>query len=724
MKKYLKSIDWIRVFSCLAVLFYHLNLLNMGYLAVCSFFVISGYLTTKNALEKDNFSFLEFYRNRFLKLYVPVIVIVFLTLFVVSFFPSLVWQNLKPETTSILLGYNNFWQLSANLNYFTKVLSSPFIHFWYVAILLQFDLIFPFFFSFLKKLGEKIHSIIPVIVPFFLAILSFVFFFYQSLRGEEMFSYYHTFTRSFSLLFGVSLGFIHFHYGPILPKWKNVLVKKLIFTSYFLLLLLFFVVPFFSQDFEMLIISFLTCRLIDYGTCFSHEKINGFIKWISAISLEIYLVQYPVIYFSNSLFSSFFFKLFGELLLIFLLAIFFHFLFDFKNQKGSYVRTILICLFLPILCYGGYTYLISKDYTEEIKSFEVELAQKEAMVLKKQEEYQKKKENEEQNYQNTLNDMMKDSENLDEVVQNIPVVGVGDSVMLGAIDSLYEMFPNGYFDAQISRTAWVVNNILVDLKNKNLLSDTVILNLGVNGDCSMECKEEILNTLQGKNVFWINIPNSMNDSLHVNEKLEDLKTTHDNLTIIDWNQASLNHPEYFRADKVHLTKEGMDVYTKLIYDAIYQKYKEKQEEETTKFLEEHEKNQKNKITFYGNDLLLNTYEELSTFYPDANFIISKENSVANIKKELEEKKKEMNYHLVFLFDDQVSFTEKDFLEMEKIMEGYEVTWFSFSFLENEKMKYIDLSSFFTYDDFLFDRIHLNQAGNEKLIQFIQQNISL
>ena len=45
-KEYFKKLDFIRIISCLLVLLYHLNLLKGGYLAVCSFFVLTGYFTT------------------------------------------------------------------------------------------------------------------------------------------------------------------------------------------------------------------------------------------------------------------------------------------------------------------------------------------------------------------------------------------------------------------------------------------------------------------------------------------------------------------------------------------------------------------------------------------------------------------------------------------------------------------------------------------------------
>ena len=146
-KKYYKNLDLIRVLLCIGILLYHLNILKGGYLAVCAFFVLSGYLSCKSLFRKEKISLKDYYISRLLKIYLPLLLVVFISISVISFIPSINWLNLKPETTSVLLGYNNFWQLSANLDYFARHVNSPFIHLWYIAILLQFDLIFPFIFS-------------------------------------------------------------------------------------------------------------------------------------------------------------------------------------------------------------------------------------------------------------------------------------------------------------------------------------------------------------------------------------------------------------------------------------------------------------------------------------------------------------------------------------------------------------------------------------------------
>ena len=55
--KYYKYIDIIRVILLISVLLYHLNILKGGYLAVCSFFVLSGYLSIVSLFNKKKINF-------------------------------------------------------------------------------------------------------------------------------------------------------------------------------------------------------------------------------------------------------------------------------------------------------------------------------------------------------------------------------------------------------------------------------------------------------------------------------------------------------------------------------------------------------------------------------------------------------------------------------------------------------------------------------------------
>ena len=156
-KKYFKNIDFVRLFACIMILLYHLGIVKGGYLAVCTFFVFSGYFSCISLFNKEKVSLKEYYSNKILRLYLPLIVVVFISITCTSLF-SKTWLNLKPESTSIVLGYNNYWQLSSSMDYFSSHINSPFIHLWYIAILLQFDLIFPYIFMLLKKVGDKFNK--------------------------------------------------------------------------------------------------------------------------------------------------------------------------------------------------------------------------------------------------------------------------------------------------------------------------------------------------------------------------------------------------------------------------------------------------------------------------------------------------------------------------------------------------------------------------------------
>ena len=157
-KKYYLRLDIVRVIACMLVLLYHLEIIKGGYLAVCTFFVLSGYLVCMSALNKEKFSIKKYYLNRIKKIYIPLLVVVFCTVIVARFSPNIRWVNLKKETISVLFGYNNFWQLSANLDYFTRNINSPFTHLWYISILMQFDLIFPIIFVILRKIDKKVKD--------------------------------------------------------------------------------------------------------------------------------------------------------------------------------------------------------------------------------------------------------------------------------------------------------------------------------------------------------------------------------------------------------------------------------------------------------------------------------------------------------------------------------------------------------------------------------------
>ena len=724
-----KEINIIRVIACLAVLLYHFQVLKGGYLAVCVFFTLSGYLSCLSAFKKEDFSLKKYYLNRLQKLYLPLILVVFLSIAVVQLLPDLLWLNLKPETTSILFGYNNFWQLNANLDYFARHIDSPFIHLWYIAILFQFDLIFPFLFMILRKIGDKVNRNISCYLTIALSIISAGYFYVASMNSNIMFTYYHTLSRIFSLLFGVALAFWQHYYKTIIPK-KNTNINKIIFTIYiFILIILFITIDAQSKYFvgAMIISSLITCRLISYAGE-TNSKLSLFdktIKFLSNISYGIYLVQYPIIFLFQSIDLNLYLEILLMIILIILIAWLLQQILDFKSKKNIGINIFRI-LILIISLFGLYKYIIAKDYSDEMKELEEQLNQNQLVISEKQKEYDEKIKQEKEDWLATLDDLENGEEKLKNIVSELNVVGIGDSVMLGAVKKLYQTFPNGYFDAATSRTAWVAKDIIINLKKRNLLGDPIIFNLGANGDCSEKCKNQLIKEIGDRDIFWVNVTNKK--QIHINERLNLLENKYENFHVIDWQALSKNHPEYFISDKIHLTESGKTALAKAIYDEIYQLYLERYEKEKQEIIIKYEEEQKKKKTFYGNSLLLNAFDYLENL-KDEEFIIDAEFSFTTLKEKLKEAKtnNNLNHNVILVFDSKVNFTEEEYQELIEICKEHKMYIVAASeesllTLENISLENIEIINFYqeikNNNYLMFDKVHLTKEGNEALSQIL------
>lgn len=729
-KKYFHRLDIVRLLACIGVLLYHLNILKGGYLAVCVFFVLSGYLGCISAFKKEKFSILNYYKTRFVHIYLPLLIVVFSSIVVISLIPSINWLNLKPETTSVILGYNNFWQLSANLDYFARHINSPFMHLWYIGILLQFEIIFPLIFILFKKIGNKIGKYMPCVITIVLGLASAVYFYISSLNGNTMSVYYNTFTRVFSLFFGVFLGFIHSYYGqPVFKLFKNKIVSALMFSFYLIgIIILCIFIPADSKYYavSMIGVSILSLRLIDYAVVFANTKSTVFdkvVKFLASISYEVYLVQYPVIFLTQYMNIASYLKIPFIIVTTLIISIVIHFATTFKNTKSGIkiFKGFVLVVLLALTSYGVYKYVITEDHTKEMKALEEQLNQNEKMVEEKQAQYAAKLKEEEDNWKAMLEDFENGESKVAEMVINLPIVCVGDSVMLGAAQNLYNKFPNSYVDAKVSRTAWVLNDILIDLKNSDMLGEPIVLNLGANGRAPDSVKIPIMKTIGDRKVFWVNVTNDAD--VNVNADLVRFAKDYPNLYIIDWESISRGHSEYFYSDGIHLTGSGRIAYTNAVYDAIYKVYLDEFNAKKEELLKKHDEEQKNKISFYGNDVLINSFEKIQEKLETANFTTSKEYTFESLKKQLSSdiENKSLAYNVVFVFDKNFNLTKTEYLELIKLCENHQIYIVNTNIKEltfdDENVKVIDF-----YDEMkanlMVDGIHLTEDGNKLLSEII------
>ncbi|HEY7467250.1 MAG TPA: acyltransferase family protein [Dehalococcoidia bacterium] len=156
------------------------------------------------------------------------------------------------------------------------------------------------------------------------------------------------------------------------------------------------------------------------------------------------------------------------------------------------------------------------------------------------------------------------------VPTNLPMVtAIGDSVMLGAASRLAASLPNLDLDSQVGRQAWGAAALLRERKDSGQLGQIVLVHIGNNGTLTRGEFEEIMSILgDEREVIFLNlkVPRSWQDSN--NAVLEQGVEGHPNARLIDWHGLTMDHPELFASDQIHLSGSGAELYARLVIAAV------------------------------------------------------------------------------------------------------------------------------------------------------------
>lgn len=145
---YRKDLDSLKGISIIAVVLFHMGLLNSGYLGVDAFFVINGFLIVPSVIRKINqadFSFVGFIEKRIVRL-LPLIVLASIAALVLGYFLMLPdhYENLAQSVIAGNLFSENILSAITTKNYWDVVNEyKPLMHLWYVGILFEFYIVFP-----------------------------------------------------------------------------------------------------------------------------------------------------------------------------------------------------------------------------------------------------------------------------------------------------------------------------------------------------------------------------------------------------------------------------------------------------------------------------------------------------------------------------------------------------------------------------------------------------
>lgn len=719
-----RNIDLIRILLCITVVLYHMNLLKGGYLAVCGFFVLSGYFTASSLQKHGTDSILKYCCRRIITIYTPLFVTVCLTVLTVSLLPSFHWISLKPETTSVFLCFNNFYQIAARQDYFARAASSPLTHMWYLSILIQYDLVYPIVYAVGKKLFGKRHAGILSLITFLAGIASFFCFFAHVKNGELMNAYYGTFSRIGALLLGSSLALFHTFHPPV--GFRNRKIEKILYLLDLLLLCGLLVLGDTDEKrmiWEMLGVTVLTLCLIRHSLILDEEGEGSLICLLSQYTYAVYLVHYPIIY----LLSQSELPVYVNLPLIIALTL----LLSALIQNGTDLRkvfqrkrfnTVLCILLILTSAFGFVRYLNTQDHTEEMKELEERLNENERLIEERNRDYQNTLEKEKQEWQKLYEDSANKEEVVKEILKEMPIVGIGDSILLDAVPDLYELFPNGWFDAKISRSLYVGEEILEELIAEGKLGDTVILCLATNGDYIERRNEKLMEIVGDREVFWVDAVGA--DDPSFNRRFAVFAENYDNLHIVPWEQYSKAHPEWFYVDGIHVVGRGVREFAELIYDTVYDVTLQNFEKQMKEAIAQAEAEEKEYVAFYGNKALINVYSGLSQT-PKSSFRAKEDYDFETLYADLQERiaADVLEYKIVFLFDQEAGLKEEDYRKIVGLCQGHRIVICDLNGEVPADPEGVNVIRFHEdlkeHPEFLSpDGIRLSETGNDALVKKI------
>ncbi len=303
-----KGLDALRGVAIIGIVLYHLfpSSVPGGFLGVPLFFVLSGYLmfvTSEHSWENGNFHIGSYYKKRIKKILPPLFTMVMIVCCYLTLTESSLLIGIRHEIYSIFLGYDNWWQIRHSASYFSKLaLSSPFTHLWFLAVEIQFYILWPILYVLYQKCCQYISGRKMCFVFLALALLSAGRMFMLYTPGEDPSRvYYGTDTMAFPLLIGMFLGAIRQQYKSLSRRVRKNTAAQ--FVIFFLIVCALFVTvdgqyPFLYQG-GMFLISLFFAYLIHMIE--NQEEHSdplpkpSFLSLLGDKSYGIYLWHYPLI---------------------------------------------------------------------------------------------------------------------------------------------------------------------------------------------------------------------------------------------------------------------------------------------------------------------------------------------------------------------------------------------------------------------------------------------
>lgn len=602
----LPGLDGLRGIAVLAVIIYHADIsaLAGGFLGVDVFFVLSGFLITNLLLEEltrtNTIDRANFYLRRIRRLLPALLLVLLASVLVSGLFVMDAAYQVRRDLPWAITFVLNWSYLFFEQSYFVNISRPPLLqHLWSLSIEEQFYVIWPLLVIGLYKL--PLGRITPrqkiFVVSLFLALASTAWMIYLSisngfpLPNDPSRVYFGTDTHAMGLLIGCATAAL-WRSERLSPRltpdrataMNGLGVLCLAGIAYFFI--------FVSELNEwlyrggFLVLSIITAVLIVIiahpGLKFGAQLGNPILKWFGDRSYGIYLWHWPVFVLLRTgidvqwpepvIFIA-------KIAIVLVISDFSYRFVELPVRNGaignrlaiwrefglprpavrSYVTAGLATAVLatsfvgiyrvPMPAAGNLTGIGGITSIDEVAIIAaqpvVALSTDPAINAQQVADLQKK------------------------IQDQLPPAVFGDSVVLGARNSLREVLGNISIDAQVSRQPNAIAERIKLRQTENNLGQVVVIHMGTNGTMRQDVLRTTIEGLTDRRrvvVVNIRVPRAW---MKPNNKIIAATVSEfPNVRFVDWAAASKGKKKYFAPDGVHLTKSGGKVFADLINEAI------------------------------------------------------------------------------------------------------------------------------------------------------------
>ena len=569
-ERFINGLDGLRAIAVIMVVGYHLKLpiFKGGVLGVTIFFVISGFLITRLLLQEldssNKIDLKNFWIKRFKRIWPALILMIMVTIIVCAIFNRVLFTKAARDFVSSLFGFNNWYQIFNDISYFDNGgAPSPLLHCWSLAIETQFYIIFPLIIILINKINkDKYKEVLSVVTGVLIVISTILMALLFDPTGDPTRVYYGLDTRAFSLLIGALLAIItNFNFSL-----KKVINDIIGIVS--LVVICIFVYKLAGYDSFLyyggyVIVSILTALVIlsilRKNSLLSKVLSFPVLDWLGKLSYSIYLWHYPVIILISGGIKSSWYIMLLEIVVTLVLASLSYYLVEVPIRKGILAKTVHIFKSKRKLYKQGFILIISSILLMITSISCVAFVPRQAVVEKI--ETVKKEEKKEEPKEETQSEV--------DILSNLDVLLIGDSVAEGASDTLQNTFPKATINVRVSRHCSESVPVLNEAKGNGWDGQALIFSLGTNGPM-YDFMPEIRSMLDDSVPMFVLTIKAPYEQWTDDNNVEIKKfcEENDNVYLIDWAGYSEGHDDWFVSDKTHLTTAGIQGFNSCLKEAV------------------------------------------------------------------------------------------------------------------------------------------------------------